>query len=307
MTTSEKIRYGAVGAAVVAVFALGVYFLQNGRNESLEPAPQGATEIPANVAKDIADKKDLIVVSEPKPLSSVTSPLMVRGEARGMWYFEASFPVTLLDGNGKPVAVGYASALLDPNDPGSTWMTEDFVPFESKLVFTAKPATETGTLVLEKDNPSGLPENADELRIPVRFGAVTTAERKVRLYYYDPIADTDKDGNIMCSDAGLAAVERTIPVTQTPIQDTIRLLLQGDITPQEEAAGITTEYPLDGVELTGASLSNGVLTLSFSDPMNKTGGGSCRVGILWFQIRETAKQFDGVEEVRFQPEELFQP
>ncbi|MFN3301828.1 MAG: hypothetical protein ACK413_02260 [Patescibacteria group bacterium] len=36
-------------------------------------------------------------------------------------------------------------------------------------------------------------------------------------------------------------------------------------------------------------------------------GGACRVGILWFQIEETAKQFPGVEKVQFLPEEIFQP
>jgi hypothetical protein len=50
-----------------------------------------------------------------------------------------------------------------------------------------------------------------------------------------------------------------------------------------------------------------VLTLEFNDPENKTSGGSCRSGILWAQIKKTAEQFDDVEEVRFQPEELFQP
>ena len=47
-------------------------------------------------------------------------------------------------------------------------MTENFVPFRTELEFRT-PTTERGTLVLEKDNPSGLPENSDELRIPVRF------------------------------------------------------------------------------------------------------------------------------------------
>jgi hypothetical protein len=47
-------------------------------------------------------------------------------------------------------------------------MTEEFVPFTATLTFE-QPETETGFLVLEKDNPSGLPEQADELRIPVSF------------------------------------------------------------------------------------------------------------------------------------------
>jgi len=131
--------------------------------------------------------------------------------------------------------------------------------------------------------------------------------RIVKLYYYDPNLDKDETGNTLCSRNGLVFVERQIPVSNTPIQDTIRLLIKGELTLQEKARGITTEYPLPGFSLKGASLNDRTLTLEFTDPNNKTGGGSCRVGILWFQVEATALQFEEVERVRFIPEELFQP
>lgn len=106
-------------------------------------------------------KENLIRVESPKANETISSPLTAKGEARGFWFFEASFPIRLYDANGKEIAIQIAQAK-------SEWMTEDFVPFEAILQFSP-PETETGTLVLEKDNPSGLPENADELRIPVRF------------------------------------------------------------------------------------------------------------------------------------------
>ncbi len=129
----------------------------------------------------------------------------------------------------------------------------------------------------------------------------------VKLYYYNPKLDRDESGNTACSRKGLAPVERKIPITKTPIQDTIKLLLLGDLTNEERAQGINTEYPLEGLSLKGALLKDGVLTLEFDDSNNKTVGGSCRVGILWFQIEATAKQFPEVQKVRFLPEELFQP
>ncbi len=146
------------------------------------------------------------------------------------------------------------------------------------------------------------------LHAPTPTATPTPRTMSVLLYYYDPTLDEDASGNVQCSRQGLVAVQRTIPVTQTPIQDTIRLLLRGELTSAERARGITTEYPLPGVALTGASLhDDGALTLSFADPQNRTGGGSCRVGILWFQIEATAKQFSSVHTVQFLPEELFQP
>ena len=108
------------------------------------------------------EKLDIIRVNEPRPNELITqSPLEVRGEARGYWFFEADFPVKLLDSDGEELATGIAGAL-------SEWMTEDFVPFEAKIEFQA-PGVKKGTLILQKDNPSGLPEHDDELRIPVYF------------------------------------------------------------------------------------------------------------------------------------------
>ncbi len=110
------------------------------------------------------EKQDLIRVSKPRPNELIKSPLEIVGKARGYWFFEADFPVRLLDvldANGKEIGIGIAQTKSD-------WMTEDFVPFEAKLEFQ-KPATKKGVLILEKDNPSGLLEHADELRIPIRF------------------------------------------------------------------------------------------------------------------------------------------
>jgi hypothetical protein len=136
----------------------------------------------------------------------------------------------------------------------------------------------------------------------------TVGTRKINLFYYNPELDKDESGNIGCSRNGLVAVEKRILITQTPIQDAIKLLLSGNLTTKEKAQGISTEYPLPGFSLDSANLDkNGVLTLEFDDSQNKTVGGSCRVGILWFQIEATAKQFDEVKEVKFLPEDIFQP
>lgn len=107
------------------------------------------------------EKQNLIKLDSPRPNDIVKSPLVLRGEARGTWYFEASFPVTLMDGKGKVLA-------RTPAQAEGEWMTENFVPFNAGLKFDT-PETDTGFLILEKDNPSGLPENADELKVPVKF------------------------------------------------------------------------------------------------------------------------------------------
>lgn len=116
---------------------------------------------------------DLIRITSPRPGERVTSPLTIQGQARGTWYFEASFPVVLTDWDGKIIAQIPAQAKGDPTTGEVNWMTEDFVPFEATLTFdtpaAGDPAVNRGTLILQKDNPSGLPEKEDALEIPVTF------------------------------------------------------------------------------------------------------------------------------------------
>lgn len=107
------------------------------------------------------EKHDLIRVSSPRPNEIIQGPVIVQGEARGYWFFEASFPIRVYDAEGNELGVGIAQA-------EGEWMTEEFVPFRAQVSFRT-PQTTTGTLVLERDNPSGLPEYDDSLIMPIRF------------------------------------------------------------------------------------------------------------------------------------------
>jgi len=100
-----------------------------------------------------------IVVSFPKPNQCVSSPLTVQGKARSPWYFEAIFPIRLVDLKCQQMSASSARAIGD-------WTTKEFVPFEGKLDFEVTKETRA-TLILENDNPSGLPENARRKEIPV--------------------------------------------------------------------------------------------------------------------------------------------
>ncbi len=102
---------------------------------------------------------NLIKVTNPYPGAVTGKTFTVTGEARGTWYFEASFPVELVDMNGKIL-------VQVPAQAQGEWMTENFVPF--KVVIKAHadfigPAT----LILRKDNPSGMPENDASVSFPI--------------------------------------------------------------------------------------------------------------------------------------------
>ncbi|PIQ91796.1 MAG: hypothetical protein COV70_01945 [Parcubacteria group bacterium CG11_big_fil_rev_8_21_14_0_20_39_22] len=133
----------------------------------------------------------------------------------------------------------------------------------------------------------------------------------VNLFYYSAEADT-KNGNVKCSLDGIVPVERRLRIgkgasTEEKIQATIRELINGNLTESEIAEGIDTEFPLEGFSFVDTSLQNGLLTLYFEDTSNATTGGSCRTGILWLQIEQTALQFQEVDSVIFEPNTLFQP
>ena len=112
-------------------------------------------------------KRYSIEIDTPRPSQVISSPIIISGKARGSWFFEASFPVRLIDANDVPIATVAAEAKSD-------WMTTDFVPFTARLEFK-NPGSKTGTLILVKDNPSGLSEHAEEIRIPVVFKNVNFA------------------------------------------------------------------------------------------------------------------------------------
>ena len=104
----------------------------------------------------------LIIVDSPRPGTRISSPLTITGEARGYWFFEAAFPIVLTNWDGLIIAEGFATAQNE-------WMTEDLVPFTATLTFTAPEFGERGTLILQRDNPSGLPEHDAAIEIPVTF------------------------------------------------------------------------------------------------------------------------------------------
>lgn len=107
------------------------------------------------------EKTNLIKSTAPRPGDTVMNPLIIAGEARGYWFFEATAPVELYNNSGVLISSGYIEAQGE-------WMTENFVPYTGTLSFPTS-ATGSGYLLIKKANASGLPEHDDSLTIPVVF------------------------------------------------------------------------------------------------------------------------------------------
>ena len=229
------------------------------------------------------EKLDLIKTTNPRPNQTIENPLSIKGEARGLWFFEASFPIKLYDGKGNLLGTAIAQAQGD-------WMTENFVQFRANLEFSFS-TTQKGVLVLEKDNPSGLSENADELRIPVVFKSFISAEdiMKVKVYFNNDRMDPEFSCN------KVFPVEREIIKTQAVARAALEELLKGASEKEESEGFFTSINP--GVKIQRLTIENETAKVDFDEQMEFQMGGSCRVAAIRAQITETLKQFPSVKNV----------
>lgn len=252
-----------------------VWICQNG-----EWIKHGNPSAPKPIIECGTQAESPIKVELPKSGDVVASPLEIKGEARGTWFFEAIFPVVLVGSDEKTIAQGIATAKSD-------WMTENFVPFEAKLEFSA-PSVLDSYLIFKKDNPSGLPENDAEIKIPVQFETAGET-RTIKVYF-----NNDKmDPEFSCNK--VFAVERIINKTSAIARASLEELLKGVIETEKED-GFSTSIN-DGVEVQELVISNGTARVDFSDQIEYQVGGSCRVSAIRAQITETLKQFPTVQNV----------
>lgn len=244
-----------------------------------------------------SSQESFVVVTSVLPNQIIESPLTITGKARGFWYFEGSFPLELVDASGKQIS-------LKPVMAKGEWMTSEYVPFDMQFTFPDTNAT-SGVLIFHKDNAQGGVEKDDAVRIPVKFNQEM---RSVQVYLYQKTKDLSADGQILCGEESIVPVPRDIPITKTPLQDTLAILFAGSVRPEEKSVGFESLFPLTGLGVKTLTLTQlGELLLTLNDPYNKTVGGSCRVRLLKWQLEKTMKQFDGIKSVIIKPDTLFQP
>ena len=119
-------------------------------------APTATTTPP--VATSTLPLSARVVVTSPKPNAEVGKTFVVSGNAPGNWFFEASFPIKVVDSNNNFVGSGIAQAQGE-------WMTTEQVTFTSTI--TIDGYSGPATVVLLRDNPSGMPENDDSVSVSV--------------------------------------------------------------------------------------------------------------------------------------------
>ncbi len=226
---------------------------------------------------------DLIRVQTPTPNQTISSGFDLKGEAKGGWYFEASFGGWIEDSNGKKIVVF-------PVQADGDWMTLNFVPF-SEIVTFSPPETSAGYLVLRNDNPSGLPENDRQIVIPVKFATSSVSNISVKAYFTNVLMAGVQ--NTDCTK--VYPVTRSIPKTTSTGKAAIEELLKGPAA-NEKSDGFSTSLK-SGTKLNSLTITNGVARADFNEALDERVGGSCLVTSIRSQIEQTLKQFASVKSV----------
>ncbi len=103
-----------------------------------------------------------MIVTTPAAGAKIASPRRHYGTAKGSYYFEASFPIEILDASGKVIGQGHADAQSD-------WMTTEYVPFKSHHNLYLSRRGQNRDDPLKNDNPSGDPAKDKHFDVPVKF------------------------------------------------------------------------------------------------------------------------------------------
>lgn len=158
----KNIALVVMAIVICALAAALVYVARFGTKSVSAPTPTPTTSPTVTPKPSIDTTQPLsarVRVTTPKAGAVVTPSFAVKGEAPGNWFFEASFPIQVRDGEGSVIGRAVAQAKSD-------WMTTKQVPFEATVTVQSGyhgPAT----LILLKDNPSGLPEHDDSVSFDI--------------------------------------------------------------------------------------------------------------------------------------------
>jgi hypothetical protein len=145
----------------ILVVCFGATFVLFGFIQSRIDSPKEDIKVSVGSWVTTLAKIDIFIES-PTLESVVENPIFVKGRAPGYWFFEASAPISVTNSEGLVVGESYIMATED-------WMTTGYVGFEGNISFDESKVSESGFLVLEKDNPSGEVDFADLVKFKINF------------------------------------------------------------------------------------------------------------------------------------------
>lgn len=113
------------------------------------------------LSRYVSSKGDVVLVLDPDSGDTIGCGVTVMGTVPSSWVFEDNFPISVEDPEGNDVMAGYAKSYGDS-------MSQDKVDFSGSIKCIGVNCYSGDVfLVIHKENPSGLTENDDSVRIPL--------------------------------------------------------------------------------------------------------------------------------------------
>lgn len=233
----------------------------------------------------LSERGDVIYLENIESGDILSVDDVIQGRAPSSWFFEGTFPVRIFDKKGDELAALFAVADGD-------WMQEGYIPFTLELHSNLIDLDEESIVVFqfEKDNPSGLDENADYAKITLTLKTKENAET-VSFKVFFP--NNEMSDMMDCS--LVFPIVREVPYTVAVGRAALEELFKG-LAGTEPDDGYFTNIP-NGVTIQSLTINDGVASVDLSSELEEGVGGSCRVTSIRAQITETLKQFTTVDTV----------
>lgn len=138
------------------LFLFAVTLVLTGCSATIPPVAE------VEASPQISEEHAFVTLNTPRPGDVISPPIQIAGQAPQNWFFEGQLFAKIETDNGTVIGQG-------PLKTEGDWTTEKVLNFRGELKFSVPTGVQTGKLVIENDNPSGLPENQKRYEIQVRF------------------------------------------------------------------------------------------------------------------------------------------
>lgn len=159
---------------LLALAVVGFLYYQNQQLKNLLASYQSQATPTPTATVSPAPNPNMPSVSTPSANMKITSPLKVTGTVPAGWMSEGVFPIKLVDANQKLIVQGQAKEKV-----AGSWQSGNSVEFTATLIF--EPASGSGKLILQNDNPSGLLSNLKTFEVPVVFSGSTSCTMDAKI------------------------------------------------------------------------------------------------------------------------------
>jgi len=160
---TTKFLIGVIILLFLVICSMTAYLVFTPGHQKTSPTVPASTTTPSTATTPTASSTEplstSVYISAPLSGATVGKTFTVSGTAPNGWYFEATFPIQVRDPNDNLIGSGQGHAQSD-------WTVAGPVAFTASITLDG---TYTGPadLILLRDNPSGLPENSDEVTMPI--------------------------------------------------------------------------------------------------------------------------------------------